>query len=228
MKAIEVKELLRDLGVDLCGIAPIDRFDSAPEGFHPTDVLPACKSVIVFAKKFPVGVLRSNTTVPYTIVRNTLSSELDLLSVQVCALLEGRGIVALPTGTISHNQYDPKTDRFRSIVSAKHAAVAAGLGRIGKNSLLITPEYGNMVWLNAVLTEADLEPDEALTGSPCAEHCSICIEACPAAALGKAEVNQGACFAHAFQTEEGEEFRIKCHECRSLCPLCFGERNRHL
>ena len=36
----QVKEILFGLGADLCGIASIDRFNDAPKGYHPTDVLP--------------------------------------------------------------------------------------------------------------------------------------------------------------------------------------------
>ena len=45
----EIKERLYELGADLCGIAGVDRFGEAPEGYHPLDVLPSCQSVIVFA-----------------------------------------------------------------------------------------------------------------------------------------------------------------------------------
>ena len=228
LKADDVKEIFFSMSADLCGIASIDRFCDAPEGFHPHDVLPSCKSVVVFAKMFPAGALRCNTTVPYTITRNMLSNELDMMSVRFCNVMEQNGIVAVPTGTISHNQYDSKTERWRSIVSAKHCAAAAGLGRIGKNTLLVTPEYGNMVWLNAVLTDAALEPDEILTGNPCDESCSICMDNCPVNAIGNPEMNQGACFAHAFKADEGIEFKIKCHKCRTLCPNCFGSKNIHM
>jgi len=35
--------------VDKIGIAPVERFNGTPEGFHPTDFLPGCRSVIVCA-----------------------------------------------------------------------------------------------------------------------------------------------------------------------------------
>ena len=35
----KVKEIIKILGADLCGIASLDRFADAPEGYHPTDVL---------------------------------------------------------------------------------------------------------------------------------------------------------------------------------------------
>lgn len=57
IKAEEVKSIVRSLGADLCGIASLDRFEDAPEGFHPSDVFPACKSVVSFACRFPVGCL---------------------------------------------------------------------------------------------------------------------------------------------------------------------------
>jgi len=224
----EVKQALYDLGADLCGIASIDRFDEAPEGFHPRDVLPDCKSVVVFAKRFSAATLHCKTTVPYTVTRNILSSELDRMSVRFCDLMEQSGILAVPIGAISHTRHDPLTGRRRASVSAKHSAVAAGLGRIGKNTLLTTPEYGNMVWLSVVLTDAALEPDPMLPGSPCPDGCTLCIDNCPARALGDPEMNQGACFAHAFHTEPGEEFVFKCHRCRSICPRCFGSKNKQL
>ena len=135
MEAKDAKQILYNLGVDLCGIAPINRFNEAPKGFHPCDVLPQCKSVIVFAKAFPAGTIRCQSTVPYTIARNMLSDMLDKLSVQFCIEMERNGIVAVPTGTISPTQLDTRTNRWRNIVSVKHCAVAAGLGRIGKNTL---------------------------------------------------------------------------------------------
>jgi len=228
LKAKEIKQILYDMGADLCGIAPIDRFGEAPEGFHPRDVLPTCKSVVVFARKFPAATLHCTTTVPYTVTRNMLSHELDKLAVRFCDVMEQHGIAAVPTGTISHTSQDPRTGRFRATVSAKHAAVAAGLGRIGKNALLVTPEYGNMVWLSAVLTDAQLEPDAILPGSPCPEGCSLCIDHCPAKALGDPAMDQGACAAHAFRSEPGEEFTIRCHMCRSVCPHCLGSKNRRM
>ena len=222
----KIKKIAYDLGADLCGIASIDRFEEAPEGFHPCDVLSQCKSVVVIAKAFPTGTVHCKTTVPYTITRNMLSDMLDKLSVQFCIEMERHGVAAVPAGTISHTQFDTKSNRFRGIVSAKHCAVAAGLGRIGRNTLVTTPEYGNMLWLSVVLTDIELEPDEILTGDPCPEGCSLCIDNCPVGALGDPEMNQRACLGHAFHTEQGQEFTFKCYKCRTICPNCFGTKNK--
>ncbi len=227
MNSSEVKEYLKNMGADLCNIAAVDQFGMAPEGFHPTDVLPGCKSIIVFAKRFLAGTLACKTTVPYTIVRNMLSDQLDKIAVIFCGELEKEGIVAVPTGTIGPTEFDKKTQRYRNIVSAKHAAQAAGMGIIGKNTLLITPEYGNMVWISVILTELELEADEILKDTFCTD-CNLCVEVCPAHALGDPEMLQTACGNYAFGGEDGGEWKIKCHRCRDICPFCLGIKNRSM
>lgn len=224
MDSNEVKHILFDLGADICGIASVERFSEAPEGFSPTDTLPSCKSVIVFGKKFLRGTLDCKNTIPYTIVRNKLSSILDTMAVNFCNIMENNNFTAVPTGTISPTLWDKKTNRFRNVVSVKHAAVLAGLGYLGKNTLLITPEYGNMVWLACVLSNAELEPDKMLDYK-CPTDCNLCIDNCPVNAIQKdnPEMDQMKCFKHAFHSNEGEEFYFKCHICRSICPKCFGD-----
>ncbi|MEZ3488130.1 MAG: epoxyqueuosine reductase, partial [Lachnospiraceae bacterium] len=53
----KVKEMMHSLGADLCGIANVERFADAPSGYHPLDVMPACRSVISFGCRFTVGTL---------------------------------------------------------------------------------------------------------------------------------------------------------------------------
>ena len=65
MDSRQVKKKLYELGADLCGIANINRFESAPEGYNPLDVMPSCRSVISFACRFPAGTLVCKSPVPY-------------------------------------------------------------------------------------------------------------------------------------------------------------------
>jgi epoxyqueuosine reductase QueG len=69
--------------------------------------------------------------------------------------------------------------------SYRHAAVAAGLGELGWNQLVITPQFGPRVWLMAVITNADLAPDPLYDGPKlCLEdECNLCIDNCPQSAL---------------------------------------------
>lgn len=219
----EVKEILFSLGADLCGIASIDRFDDAPKGYHPLDVLPTCKSVISFACRFPVGSLICKSATPYTRIRNSISPKIDSISLDLCIELEKRGAVSVPIPAIE-DEFDENTGRWRSIVSLKHAAQAAGLGTIGRHSLLITPEFGSMVWLGCVLCDIELEADK-MKENIC-NNCNLCVNACPINALKNVELDQQACWDHAFgDNKKTKVWEISCHKCRDICPHNLGSKN---
>lgn len=222
----KVKEILYLLGADLCGIASIDRFKDAPEGYHPLDVLPSCKSVISFGCRFPAGTLLCNIPVPYTRVRNSITAKMDAIALELCIRMEEYQVFCVPIPT-NESEWDKKTGRWRSVISQKHAAQAAGLGTIGRHSLLITPEFGSMVWLGAVLCGQELEPDEVK--KPICDNCNLCVKACPVNALDGNELMQQACWDHAFgEDEEKQNWRISCHKCRDICPYNLGYKNKFI
>lgn len=81
-----------------------------------------------------------------------------------------------------------------------------------------------MVWLGAVLCSAPLEPDEKK--EPICQNCGLCVKACPVNALHQAEMNQSACWEHAFGTDEKtQSWVISCHRCRDVCPHLLGSQN---
>ena len=218
-----VKEIMCSLGADLCGIASIDRFGDAPKGYHPLDVMPSCKSVISFGCRFPVGALQCNTPTVYTRIRNSITPKMDAIALNFCIEMEKHGVVCVPIPT-NESQWDESTSRWRSVVSQKHAAQAAGLGTIGRHSLLITPEFGSMVWLGAVLCNQELEPD-ILKENICTD-CNLCVKICPVNALKEKDLNQGKCWEYAFgDDEEKKTWMISCHKCRDICPYNLGSKN---
>ncbi len=220
---LKVKEIARSLGADLCGIAGVDRFSAAPDGYHPRDVFPICKSVISFACRFPVGTLLCRSDVPYTRARNSMSARVDDIALRLCVELERNGARCIPIPA-NEAQLDTATGRKRSIVSLKHAAQAAGLGTIGRHSLLITPEFGSMVWLGGVLCEMKLEPDEMKP--PVCDQCNICVNICPVNALENAQVDQHACMGNvSVDDKEKGIWVLACHRCRDSCPYNFGTLN---
>jgi epoxyqueuosine reductase len=217
-----VKNISLQFGADLCGIATVDRFENAPEGFHPRDVMPECQSVIVLACRFLRSTLFAKSSIPYTDVRNELSRKMDRIAIDLSYELESKEVLAVPINSIGPTEWDKKTRKTRGIISLKHAAELAGLGRIGKNTLLINENYGNMIWLSGVLVSEKIEPDTQAEYEGCLSSCTICLESCPIQALDGVSMNQKACWEYAFGPHEGGEWRIKCFACRKMCPHCLG------
>ncbi len=60
----------------------------------------------------------------------------------------------------------------------------AGLGTLGLEVNILTPEFGPRIYLTGILTELELEPDARITEQVCiGESCSRCLHACPADAV---------------------------------------------
>ena len=104
----------------------------------------------------------------------------------------------------------------------KHLAVAAGLGRQGKNTVVINPRFGPWLRFMAIRTNAPL----ALTGSgahakeenPDCKSCQRCIEACPVGILQPYRlVDTDRCLA-AISGERRGELAI-CDKCVVVCPV---------
>jgi len=107
----------------------------------------------------------------------------------------------------------------------KHLAVAAGVGKQGKNTLIIHPRFGPWLRFMAIKTDAPL----AATGpgiyskeeNPYCENCQKCVQACPAGVLLPYRlVDASSCLA-AVSEERGSELAI-CDKCVVVCPV--GER----
>lgn len=105
------------------------------------------------------------------------------------------------------------TMRFRLFtdsapLSEKSYAQRAGLGWIGRNSLLVTPKFGSMLLLGEiVMDEVVDEYDKPIEGVGCGE-CRRCVEACPNGAIGENRVVD----------------TRRCIACRTIEPMASGER----
>lgn len=228
LTSVCVKKMADALGADLCGIAPAERFSQAPLGYSPTDVLPGCKSVVVIAVRFLTSTLSARSTIPYTVARNTLAARLDRMTLHISDAIEREGELAVPPGAVGPTILDKRNRKLRGIISLKHAAVLAGLGKMGKNTLLVNDRYGNMLWLGAVLTTAELEPDPLAAYDVCPDDCALCLKACPVKALDGVSIDQRKCGRFAFEDDRYAGWRIKCYTCRKICPNCLGIPGRRL
>ena len=194
---------------------------------RPKDIIPRMFCPVADRSWFwRAGFLRSSlearSTIPYTDIRNYLTRKMDDLAIELSYGLEGRGLTAVPVNAIGPCEWNADTGKSMGIISLKHAAVRAGLGRMGKNTLLLNDRMGNMVWLSAVLTTRELEADPMIPGVPCPPDCRICLDVCPVQALDGLSIDQAKCWNFAFGEHNGGEWRIKCFECRSRCPLGRG------
>ena len=218
--AEETKEFARSLGAELVGVASVDRFEEAPEGHRPEDILPQARAVVAFAKRMPNGPLEGPAT-SYHHTMSVLHAQLDLIASQVAIFLEQEGGLAVPVPADEpYDHWEAERLYGRGDLSHKHAAQAAGLGRLGKNSLLITPEFGNRVHLASLVTSVELAADEVIQKELCPSGCSLCIEACPAGAIGEGQqVTQRLCREVMVQRLPKGMPIESCRECRRVCKI---------
>ena len=216
-----MKKNVLSKGADLVGIASVDRFNGAPDGHKPEDILPDAKNVVVCAKRIPNSVVMEQPATSYHNMMMILYNQLDIIAYEVAIYIEEQGGVAIPIPS-DEPYYDWNPDKVhgRGDLSHKHAAQAAGLGRLGKNSLLITPEFGNRVQLVSVVNNLNLEADTLFEDELCPSKCTACIEACPVQAITvQQQVNQKICRSHlSLKLPKGQSI-YGCRECRKVCPI---------
>lgn len=96
----------------------------------------------------------------------TLKEKLRDLLAYIGELTGGKGRVFVDSG----------------LMLEKAWAVEAGLGWIGRNSLLIHPRLGSFLLLGMIVTDALLEPDTPYVANGCGT-CARCVEKCPTGAI---------------------------------------------
>ena len=218
------QDLISKLDVDKVGIASLAEWKGTKLEETALKLLPQACSVLVFAMEIYPEIL--DLTSPERIMgaastndlldRNAdfLSGRLTKAAYDAARASRSAGMKALPLPAAGC----PLDRRFlEAVFSYKHAGQAAGLGKMGWHSLLITPSFGARVRLSCCLTEAALEPTTTTNMIVECDSCGICLENCPAGALAKPQagklyaINKFAC--SSFRTASGS-----CAECMRLCP----------
>ncbi|MBQ3685623.1 MAG: epoxyqueuosine reductase [Candidatus Methanomethylophilaceae archaeon] len=248
---IGLKEELRELAMkndfQLFGVADLGMVEETPfpEGRglqRPSEVMPEARSLIILGK--------------------VLWDEGMNLSVSSAGQADFSGGGTLEYYNFYYNLVENLAWRFSSEMSARYraravptvtihlkvSAMLAGLGWIGHNTLVITPDYGPRVRWVGVLTDMELEPDRPFDEDLCAkqEKCrerDRCVRACPYKAIipgpsqgvepGK-KVDQEMCVVmHVFDPKPTEEYErhirrvtprgmMECTLCNLSCP--YGDR----
>ena len=196
------KEYILSEGVDLVGIAPVARFEGAPAGHRPPDLLPTAKSVISFGMRlvdsvvnYPKYLLDAESRVPQTtragfLVANfylemghfVQDRELNLLACKVALELEKQGLKSLPTPA-TQTGAELRLSNYFGFFSQRHATVRMGLGEFGYN-IVLNPEFGPRVRYGSVITEAEFDYAPLLSEKVCLrETCRKCLDACVGSAI---------------------------------------------
>ena len=184
----EIKKLAKEFGATLVGIASVDRFEGAPSGHGPLDLMPQAKSVIVAGVRIPDPVVDYDE---YHVKMKEMNPELgieasienfymqmghyvedmmlNIIATKLANWLEiNHGLRSLPTPNASHTGLGhPVMEAKMGFFSQRHAAVRAGLGEFGLSGLVITPQFGPRVRYVSVITEAELDPDPLLKEKVC-------------------------------------------------------------
>ena len=179
---VQLKEQVQALGADLVGIAGVDSPLLREHGEEPEKLLPGARSLI------SIGVALNKAAVCSGNLRldryDTICvyERLNHISLETIRILARQG-----AGAISVPPYLPidmrgESKGMRGEINHKTVAAIAGLGGIGLNLLLITPEFGPFVRLGTIITDAALSADQPLSENPC-DLCGLCQNACPAKAI---------------------------------------------
>lgn len=190
----EVKSAVLAMGLDLVGVADPSDLDGSPDG-HPSPfrILPGARSIVSIVMRTPHGAVET----PHPPIDGPID-ELEVIhggvyfcsymamnlklmehALMIANYLEDLGYKSAPvSSTLGRDE-----QRWVGPISLRRVAQQAGLGEIGLNNLLITPEFGPRVRLAAVITTAPLAIDgPKLVGKVC-NKCGECIEHCPTKAV---------------------------------------------
>jgi len=184
----ELAAFANEIGVDSIGVADVDAYSAVvPNGQRPSYLADGMRSIVVITKH-----LLSGAVVFEDVSTQSLNSHLALddageLVFQIAEWLEDRGHIGLP---VSPEYGD--SDLVKSgggLLDLKYTAEFAGLGHVGLNLNFLTPEYGSRVYLAALLTDAEMEPDAPLDKALCPGlSCGRCAVTCPMDAIPRKAV----------------------------------------
>ncbi|WP_419167767.1 tRNA epoxyqueuosine(34) reductase QueG [Candidatus Palauibacter sp.] len=160
-------------------MAYLAREDAVRRRLDPGEAFPGCRTLVVVSMLYgstpgppppPPPARRLPIVARYALGRDyhgVFEERLEELSAAIARLAPG-------TRTKRYVDYGPVLERDH--------AQRAGLGWIGKNTMLIHPEFGSYLMLGELLTDLEIEPDPPFVHDRCGT-CRRCIDACPTDAI---------------------------------------------
>lgn len=208
----ELKEYALSLGFSLFGVADVqDQRDNFLE--LNSSVIGTLDKGIALAVRLSDAVLEDigdHPTRLYLHHYRQANYFLDRGAFQLASFIQDRGGKALAVAASQLLDWDKQ----KAHLSHKEISRRAGLGWIGRNNLLVTPEWGSRVRLVTVLTDLPLRHDRPLERD-CGE-CRKCLDICPAGAIKEKPED----FDHIKCYEKLRFFRNKLNLGQYICGVC--------
>ncbi len=228
--ATRLADYAQTLGAELYGVASAGAYVTAfPNKPAPTRFVDQARSIIVIGLPYEPGtvatVLRpelaglraqaadqvsSGGVQPVGAERFFLGEENDLLSRELTRMAYGLAKFLRKNGWQAFYLPVTKQDpRFRTApFYHMPAMVLAGLGTLGLNCSVLTPQFGPRVKVTSIITDCLLPAGEPMARGMC-EHCGLCVENCPIGAIdGQGWKNPYACASYGC-----------CGTCIAICPV---------
>jgi len=221
-----IQDMKSKLDIELIGVASVQASTSRELKEKAGALLSNTKSVIVLGKEIyreVVSLLKPSKEAGEAESGELLGVHTDYLNGrltravhELATLFRQKGYRSLPLPAVG-----PSDQRFlTALLSYKHVAELAGLGGIGRHSLLITPAFGPRVRLACLLTEASLEPSPLINKEYCT-NCDACIRECPAQALQIPK--QGEAYSmNKFACRTYRQAGLTCGVCMKVCDAVIG------
>ena len=180
----------KTLGIDLVGFCSWQDLEAeAPDYDKPSQLSTYLTRLIVLAKRYPTGVARSPDAAFRQYANGRVARHLEEAAGGLAYWLEQRDAIAcILSAAIPDLRRQPMAyagPGGQGSLLLRQAAAASGLGTLGLNEMILTPEYGPRVFLAGILTDAAVDCGQPLEDELCPglEECGRCAEVCPVAAI---------------------------------------------
>ena len=208
-----IKEESQRWGGDLFGVAELsqDRLATCSLAEKTVRELPFGISIGIRLSDAVLEDIDDHPTLLYLHHYRQANYILDRITFHVAALIQHMGGNALPIAASQIVDWDGQ----KGHISHKALAQAAGIGWLGRNNLIVHPEYGARIRLVSILTDLPLQTNGPVEDA-CGE-CRQCIAVCPAGAIKE----QAEAFDHLGCFEKLKEFRNTYNIGQYICGVCI-------
>lgn len=192
-----LRDMAVNLGACLTGIATTETLDGGPQSADLTYVLPNARSAICFALPLDPDkierYLKKEDHDSHNLDKIRATTLASGIALEMATFLSQLGYRSVPMPANFQYRNDDKVtyaDR-KPPVSHRYLAVRSGIGHFGLSGNVITKGYGAAIALGSVVTEARLDPTDALPEKDnYCDGCGLCSAVCPSGFMSADETTK--------------------------------------